>query len=74
MQPILAELPLDLHRAVELVGQTGSRLIALVDAAITEIVIDTKAEFETANQPSPERVVGLQSYVAVKDAGHAGNS
>ena len=73
MQPVLPELTSDLKLTIELVGHARACRVALVEPVIPHIVVDAKAEFEASDQPLSERVVDLESNVAIEDTGYAGD-
>jgi len=73
LQPVLPELTSDLKLTIELVGHARACRVALVEPVIPHIVVDAKAEFEASDQPLSERVVDLESNVAIEDTGYAGD-
>jgi hypothetical protein len=73
LQPVLPELAFDLELTIELVGHARACRVALVEPVISHIVVDAEAELEASDQPLSERVVDLESNVAIEHAGHAGD-
>src|SRR5688572_3284935 len=67
VQPFVAVLALELPVAIDLVGDAGAQIVAVIRALGADIVVVAIAGLRKADQPAAEGVLNLDTDIAVKN-------